>query len=79
MSNGSSGLNTVIRCLGLEDWLLLRQHLYHACNVLCFLPLCILIRRVLERVESTEEPQLLKVTYEGRDVLGGFDLTAWSA
>lgn len=52
------------------------QHLYHACNFLGLLPLCIFVRRVLERIESPEEPQLLEITYEGRDVLCSLDLPA---
>jgi hypothetical protein len=60
---------------GLDGWLLLGEGLYHFRDHERLCTIGLLVRGVGESVETTEQPELLQITDQRRNILGGFDLT----
>ena len=72
MTSGS--ITTDLLFLHLHSWLLLRENLDYARNLLSLLPVRFFVGGVLKRIEPSKQPQLLEVAYQGRNVLRGLDL-----
>ena len=72
MTSGS--ITTDLLVLLFHSWLLLRENLDYARNLLSLLPVRFFVGGVLQRIEPSKQPQLLEVAYQGRNVLRGLDL-----
>jgi hypothetical protein len=73
----SSSLRTLLATVfELDGWLLLGEGLYHFRDHERLCAIGLLVGGVGQRIEAAEQPELLQITDQRGNVLGGFDLTA---